>query len=255
MKWFAANKLVLHLNKTNTIKFITNDSPHSALCIVYDETYVAETVNTKFFDLQIDQHLNWKNHIKQMIPKLIGCCYAVRSMFHINNISTLKSIYFTYFYSVIKYGIFCGGNSSNSGKVFTLQKKIFRIMVDAQPRTSCRSLFKKLEILPVPCQYILSLMNFIVNNQEHFQTNFTIQNINTRNNHNLHRRNANPSTMQKSTFYAGVRIFNSLPRSLTILKREKAEFKVSLRKDLNSHSFYSVDEFFLYVKIINNTVL
>jgi len=32
-----------------------------------------------------------------------------------------------------------------------LQKHIVSIMADAQPRTSCGRLFKRLEILPVPC--------------------------------------------------------------------------------------------------------
>ena len=82
-----------------------------------------------------------------MIPKLSGACYAVRLMVHINNISTLKSIYYAHFHSVIKYGIIMGGNSSNSGKIFTLQKQIVRRLAGAQPRTSCRSLFKQVEIL------------------------------------------------------------------------------------------------------------
>jgi hypothetical protein len=58
------------------------------------------------------------------------------------------------------------GNSSNSGKISTLQKKIVRFIAGVQPRTSCRSLFKQLEILPPPCQDILSLINFIINYQE-----------------------------------------------------------------------------------------
>jgi hypothetical protein len=29
--WFAANKLVLNLEKTNIMKFVTNNSPHCAL--------------------------------------------------------------------------------------------------------------------------------------------------------------------------------------------------------------------------------
>jgi hypothetical protein len=37
---------------------------------------------------------------------------------------------------------------------------------------------------------------------------------------------------------------NSLPRSITNLKNEKTQFKVTLKKFLNAHSFYSVDEFF-----------
>ena len=48
-------------------------------------------------------------------------------------------------------------------------------MAGAQPKTSCRILFKKLEILPVPCQYIFLLMKFITNKQEIFKTNSCIQ--------------------------------------------------------------------------------
>jgi hypothetical protein len=59
-----------------------------------------------------------------------------------------------------------GSNTFTSVKIFTLQKKTVIIMAGAQPRTPYRSLFKQLEILSVPCQYILSLMNFIIYNQE-----------------------------------------------------------------------------------------
>jgi len=58
-----------------------------------------------------------------MIPMLSGACYAVRSMVHISNINSLKSIYYAYFHSITKYGIIFWGNSSNSGKIFTVQKK------------------------------------------------------------------------------------------------------------------------------------
>ena len=55
-----------------------------------------------------------------------------------------------------------GGNSSNSGKIFTSRKKIIiRIMAGARPGTCCRSLFKPLEILPTPCLYILLLMTLL----------------------------------------------------------------------------------------------
>jgi hypothetical protein len=44
-------------------------------------------------------------------------------------------------------------------------------MAGVQLRTLCRTLLKQLDILPVPFQYILSLMSFSINNQEIFQTN------------------------------------------------------------------------------------
>jgi hypothetical protein len=93
--------------------------------------------------------------------------------------------------------------------------------------------------------YIFSLMNFVINNHENFQTHSIIYSINKKNKHHLHRPNANPSFYQKSTLYAGNKIFNSSPCSLIILKYEKAKFKVSLGKYLNTHSFHSVDECFV----------
>jgi hypothetical protein len=84
-----------------------------------------------------------------MIPKLSGAYYAVRLTFHMSNINTLQSIYFPYFHSIIKYRIVFWGNSSNSRKIFTLEKKTIRIMVGAHPKPPGRSLFKKLDILPV----------------------------------------------------------------------------------------------------------
>jgi hypothetical protein len=131
-------------------------------------------VNKKFLGLQIHNHLSWKNDTEQMIPKLSAACCAVRSMDHISSINTVKSIYYAYFHFVIKYGIILGGNSSISGKIFTLQNKILRIMAGAQPRTSCRNLFRRLQIPPLPCQYIVSLIKFVVNNKEVFQTNLSI---------------------------------------------------------------------------------
>ena len=51
------------------MKFITKNSSHSTLHIDYKEKYIEKMMNTKFFGLQIDNHINWKNHIQEMIPK------------------------------------------------------------------------------------------------------------------------------------------------------------------------------------------
>ena len=164
-----------------------------------------------------------------MIPKLSGACYAVRSKVLISNSNTLKSIYYVYFYSIMKYGEILWSYSSNSGKIFMLQKKIISIMAGEQLRTSCRSLLKQLEILHVPHQYF-ALTIFIINNKDIFQTHSSIHNITTRNKHHLHRPSANLPCFQVSMFYAGIKIFNSLPPIVTILKNDKARFKAPLGK-------------------------
>jgi len=40
IKWFATNNLLLNLDKTNIIKFVTKNSAHSTLHIGYKEEYI-----------------------------------------------------------------------------------------------------------------------------------------------------------------------------------------------------------------------
>jgi hypothetical protein len=126
------------------MEFVTNNLPYCALTFGHKDKYIEETINLKFLGIHIDNHLNWKNHIDQIVPKLSAACCMVRQMYYICNNDTLRSIYFVYFHSIASYRIILGGNSSNSKKIFTLQKRIIRIMVGAHPRTSCRRLFIKI---------------------------------------------------------------------------------------------------------------
>ena len=48
---------------------------------------------------------------------------------------------------------------------------------------------------------------------------------------------------QKGTFYAGIKLFNTLPPSVTIFKHGKAKFRPAFSKYLHTHCFFSVDEF------------
>jgi hypothetical protein len=237
IEWFSANMLVLNLEKTDIMKFVTINLPYCALTIGHKDKYIAEAVNLKFLGIQTDSHLNWKSHIDQIIPKLSAACYMIRQMYYICNNYILRSIFFAYFHSIASYGIIFWRNSSNSGKIFTLQKRLIRIMVDAYPRTSCRKIFEKLEILTVPNQYMCSLMKFFIGNQETFQTNSSVHSINTRNKHHLHRPVANLSCFQKGASYPGVKIFNSLPQNITSLRNVKTQFKVALNNFLYAHSF------------------
>jgi hypothetical protein len=106
-------------------------------------------------------------------------------------------------------------------------------------------------VIPLPCKYTFTLMNFVINDEERFQTNSAIHSVNTRNMDHLHRPTANLSCFQKSVHYAGIKIINSLPSYLRSLMIKKAQFKVLLKRYLNTHSSYSVTEF-LTLKITPN---
>jgi len=52
-------------------------------------------------------------------------------------------------------------------RYLNFRKELLGVMSCVGPRSSCRSLFRKLNILPIACQYVhvLSLMQFIVDNK------------------------------------------------------------------------------------------
>ena len=77
----------------------------------------------------------------------------------------------------------------------------------AEPRASCRVMFRKLETLPVPCHYILSLMLFIVDNPNYFQTGLEIHGLHTRIKNQLFIPIAKLTIVQKGITYSGIKIY------------------------------------------------
>lgn len=115
--------------------------------------------------MPINNHLDQKKCIdvyRYILPKLSTACFAVRRLFHIRSIDVLRMAYIAYFHSIMKYGVIFSGNSTNICCVCTLQNRIIRIISDVGANSSRRNLFKKLDLFPVSCLYILSLMMIVV---------------------------------------------------------------------------------------------
>jgi hypothetical protein len=89
---------------------------HSKLLVAAD--------NTKFLGLEPDKHVNWKSHIKKILPKLSGACYVIRRLYSSCDINTLRMIYFAYFHSIMEYGIMFWGASSESNRILLQKKRI-----------------------------------------------------------------------------------------------------------------------------------
>ena len=126
---------------------------------------------------------------------------------------TLRTIYFSYFHSILSYGIIFWGNTAYSSDIFKIQKRIIRIIMYAINRDSCRQLFKNLKILPLKSQYIFSFLLFVAENRDLYESNSEIHNINTRFSSDLLTPTANLTTFQKGPFHFGIKVFNHLPTS------------------------------------------
>ena len=119
--------------------------------------------------------------------------------------------------------------------------------MDVGNRESCRELFKKLNILPLHSQYILSLLLFVVKNIDEFTTNSTVHPINTRHRTDLHPPLIKVSKYQKGVYYSGIKIFNYLPQNIKDLSGNVRKIKLALKKFLLMGSFYTLDEYFDWI--------
>jgi hypothetical protein len=111
-----------------------------------------------FLALTLDNTLSWRTHIDTIVPKLSSASFAMRVVKPFLSLDSLKMVYYSYFHSVMTYGLIFWGNSHHSNIIFRLQKRIIRIIVGIRGRDSCREHFKNLKILPLQSQFILSLL-------------------------------------------------------------------------------------------------
>ena len=167
---FQENSLSLNLCKTHLIQFSSKNQNYFDIAIAHRNGLIPKINETKFPGLHINT-LSWTTHIDNIVPKLSLACYAMRSVKSYASQQMLKVIYYSYFHSIMPYGIIFWGHSAGGMRVFILQKRIIRIMTGSRTRDSCRDLFIDLKILPQPSLYIYHLILFVNKNNELYTTN------------------------------------------------------------------------------------
>jgi len=121
---------------------------------------------------------------------------------------------------------------------------MIRIITNKSRRDSCRQVYKQLQILTLPGQYVYSLLMFVSRFRELFLSNSDIHGRNIRYNLNLHHPSTNLKLVQRGVLYSGVKFFNHLPINIKLLFKDPMHFKIKLRSFLLEHSLYSLDEYF-----------
>ena len=208
-----------------------------------------EIVGTAVKFSRLDNTLSRQLHLDKLSSKLSSVSYITRTLKPILTIENLNLIYYSYVHSIISYGLIFWGNSSQSKIIFKLQKRIIRIITNSNYRTTCRDLFKKLNILPLQSQFILSLALSVVGNLDDFSINFDLHSFNTPQKFLLHPPPTRMTTYQKGVHYMGVKIFNKIPPKIQCLISNKKQFLKTLKKFLLLVSFYTIEEFYNWSSI------
>jgi len=103
--------------------------------------------------------------------------------------------------------------------------------------------FKELNILPVPSQYILSVLLFLTKYKDQFMTNSQMHKITTWQTSDLYIPTANLTIYQKGVYYRGIKIYNHLPKIVKDLSGDKNKFNLALKRCL-LHNSYSLKGYF-----------
>jgi hypothetical protein len=113
-EWFKSNSLSLNLDKTYFLQFHTKNNQKYDFQTSYENRQITKAQNIKFLGIIIYSNLSWKQHIDDIIPKLNKSYFEIRSVKPFMSLEVMRLIYFSYFHSVLSYGIIFWGNSVHS---------------------------------------------------------------------------------------------------------------------------------------------
>jgi hypothetical protein len=123
-KWFKDNLISLNLNNTYFVQFSNKSIGNSNIQIMIEDKQISTVNETKFLGLIIDNTLSWKGHIEYIKSTLSSACYVMRTVKPFVSQNALEIIYYSYFHSIMNYGLLLWGSSTESIKIFKFQKKV-----------------------------------------------------------------------------------------------------------------------------------
>ena len=199
---------------------------HLSSPILYSNCPLEQKLSTKFLGVFIDDHFTWKHHINYIcnkISKSVGLLY--KSRFFLTQKSKI-SLYYSLVYPYIQYCniIWSSTYPSSLNRILLLQKRIIRIVANADYLSHTKPLFKNLKILDIFNLNTFSIVCFMF--QYHngllpspflniFLKNSDIHQYNTRSSHCYRSHTCRTNIKQFTILYNGPKIWNSLPKHIT----------------------------------------
>lgn len=226
--WFEANKLCLNHAKTHN------------MILTLRNIQLDNTNSVKFLGINLNKHLNWEEHINAVAGKISKALYCLRNLKNKVSISTLKLVYYAYLQSHITYGIIIWGHSPQATRLFNLQRRAIRIIYNIGFTENCKQAFIDLNILTLPCIYIMECLIYIHSNKNSF-TSDQIHSHNTRNKNMLRIPFTRLNKCRYSRNYFCIKFFNVLPTVVQDLPLPR--FKTKIKNYLLGKAFYSCEEY------------
>lgn len=225
--WFLSNRLTININKTNYILFCSRQiKSNFHFGNIYINGSVIDRVSTaKFLGVYIDEHLDWKKHIKEITAKIAKSCGVLCRLKHFLPSNTLLLLYNAIIYPYINYCccVWAGSTFSSTKRhpVSLLQKRVLRIIAKADHRAHTDVLFKYFRIMKLSSVCEFQIIQFMFKYERNqlppcFRNYFCrLDNIHSHNTRiacsGYFIRSINTNFMKYDIMVYGPRLWNSLP--------------------------------------------
>ena len=214
-KWLTENKIKVNVDKCKFIIF-SYGRKLTLPPLVLGDGVIMETDSYKFLGLILDKKLNFKNHLvmlKSKISKTVGLLFKLNKFLPEN---ILKSLYQTLVQPYLTYGIEAWFSAPNflTDKIFILQKKSIRAILNLHFNCHTNQYFKDLNLLKLSDLYKVNLMVFFYsslnlgmnrNVSDIMRTHADTHSHNTRNNNKLKIPLAHKAHTQRSFLHRGIK--------------------------------------------------
>lgn len=241
--WLECNNLQINLIKTKAMEYRSYNSNELNIQLAYNNNLIRKVNTFKFLGITIDQHLNWKEHIDQLCNKLDRYVYALKRLRQTISLEAALTAYHGYVASVLNYGLIMWGNSVDADRAFKLQKKCIRSICNAGFLDTCKPLFKKLNILPLPCLYIREVCCFVKLHPIYYKkyNEVSTRNVREKYTYLLHKPPSHAQIYKQNIYNMSIILYNKLPTFIKNL--DGKSFKYALTTWLATKGFYSIKEY------------
>lgn len=241
VNWFTINNLLLNEKKTKCVRFELPNVKSVPTNVLIKGEKLDLVESTKFLGITLDTKLQWGPHITKLSHKLSSAAYAVKKIRALTDVDTARLVYFSYFHSLMSYGILLWGHAADALNVFILQKRAVRAIYKLKPRMSLREKFKEINILTFVCQYIYDNLVYVRKNIANFEKNCDRHNINTRNKEKLVTHTSRLHRITHSFEGNCIRFYNKVPIDIQNLPLDK--FKATIKQKLYKKGYYRICDY------------
>ncbi len=246
VKWTYDNKMVLNASKTKTMfvtgKWLASKFTNLQLNIQVNGDKVEEVSIQKLLGLYIDRELNFTEHVDVTCKKLGQRIGVLNKITRHLPLEERKLYYNAMIKPLMMYGstMWSICSSENLERVFKLQKRAARVILDADTRERSAKLFKELNWLPlhdeIKIQRCCVIHNRVFGQSTQYMEQMLVRNIDYGSRSNRHSklnlvcpRYKRETEGGKSFGVTGARLWNSIPVDIRS-KDSFYSFKRALRK-------------------------